>query len=289
VSRQLVEVFVAAAPAPLRQLLAAVPQLGGQLAAVVDAGRQAWPDLPLAPERLMAFIAYHVDEASSVADVVDGLDGLRPADLHLACACAEGVPEAIATFDRQYIKEVDIALAKMRISGPRLADVRQLVRQRLFVPTPASGSKPASPGKIVEYAGRGDLRRWVRAVAVRTCLNELRKGKHEVLADDDQLIAQHAIPGDDPEIEYMKRTYAGEFRAAFAEALAGMPGARADPAALPPRRRPQHRRDRRDLSRAPGHRVPMAREGPEQLVAATLERLRGRLRSAPRSSTACCA
>jgi RNA polymerase sigma-70 factor (ECF subfamily) len=62
-------------------------------------------------------------------------------------------------------------------------------------------------------------------VAVRTCLNELRKGRREVLVDDEQLIAQHAIATDDPEIEYMKRTYSHEFRAAFGEAL-GRLGAR---------------------------------------------------------------
>src|SRR6185295_8532110 len=95
---------------------------------------------------------------------------------------------------------------------------------RLFVGGGTAGT-PTSAGKISEYAGRGDLRRWVRAVAVRTCLNDLRKGKHEILTDDDQLIAQHAMPGDDPEIEYMKRTYAGQFKAAFSEAL-GTLGAR---------------------------------------------------------------
>ena len=30
------------------------------------------------------------------------------------------------------------------------------------------------------------------------------------------------MPGDDPEIEYMKRTYAAEFRAAFADAMQGL-------------------------------------------------------------------
>jgi len=112
----------------------------------------------------------------------------------------------------------------MRIAAARVADVKQLVRQRLFVGGGTSGA-PTSPGKIAEYGGRGDLRRWVRSVAVRTCLNDLRKGKREVLVDDDQLIAQHAIAADDPEVEYMKRTYASEFKAAFAEAL-GKLGAR---------------------------------------------------------------
>ena len=77
---------------------------------------------------------------------------------------------------------------------PRLADVKQLVRQRLFVGGGTAGA-PTSAGKIAEYGGRGDLRRWVRSVAVRTCLNDLRKGKREILVDDDQLIAQHAIAG----------------------------------------------------------------------------------------------
>ncbi len=66
------------------------------------------------------------------------------------------------------------------------------MRQRLFVGGGTAGP-PTSPGKIAEYGGRGDLRRWVRSVAVRTCLNELRKGKREILVDDDHLIAQHAV------------------------------------------------------------------------------------------------
>jgi RNA polymerase sigma-70 factor (ECF subfamily) len=125
---------------------------------------------------------------------------------------------AINAFDRDYMREVDIALARMRIGGARLADVKQLVRQRLFVGGGTAGA-PTSKGKIAEYGGRGDLRRWVRSVAVRTCLNDLRKGKREVLVDDDHLIAQHAIATDDPEVEYMKRTYSEQFKAAFGEAL----------------------------------------------------------------------
>src|SRR5947199_355752 len=59
----------------------------------------------------------------------------------------------------------------------------------------------------------------VDAVEVRRCLNDLRKGKREILVDDDHLIAQHAIAQDDPEVEYMKRTYSTEFKAAFSESL----------------------------------------------------------------------
>jgi RNA polymerase sigma-70 factor (ECF subfamily) len=189
---------------------------------LVAEGRAAWPALALDARELIAFVARHVtSDLAQGASADDVFGGLRPADLYLACACARGDQAAIAAFDRDYMREVDIALARMRIGPPRLADVKQLVRQRLFVGGGTAGA-PTSAGKISEYGGRGDLRRWVRSVAVRTCLNDLRKGKREILVDDDQLIAQHAISADDPEVEYMKRTYSTEFKAAFGEALAGL-------------------------------------------------------------------
>jgi RNA polymerase sigma-70 factor (ECF subfamily) len=213
-SESLVRPFVDAAPAAVRPVLEAIADLDRRLWSLVAEGRAAWPDLPLDAKVLVEFVARHL-----TADLADAaLDGLRPADLYLACACAQGSTAAINAFDRDYMREVEIALARMRIAAPRVADVKQLVRQRLFVGGGTSGA-PTSAGKISEYGGRGDLRRWVRSVAVRTCLNDLRKGKREILVDDDHLIAQHAISQDDPEIEYMKRTYSNEFKVAFTEAL----------------------------------------------------------------------
>ena len=213
-SESLVRPFVDAAPAAVRPVLEAIADLDRRLWSLVAEGRAAWPDLPLDAKVLVEFTARHL--TTDLADAA--LDGLRPADLYLACACAQGSTAAINAFDRDYMREVEIALARMRIAAPRVADVKQLVRQRLFVGGGTAGA-PTSAGKISEYGGRGDLRRWVRSVAVRTCLNDLRKGKREVLVDDDHLIAQHAISQDDPEVEYMKRTYSNEFKAAFSEAL----------------------------------------------------------------------
>ncbi len=213
-TESLVRPFVDAAPVAVRPALETIADLDRRLWALVAEGRATWPDLPLSAIVLVEFVARHL-----TADLAEAaLDGLRPGDLYLACACAQGMTAAINAFDRDFMREVDIALARMRIAAPRVADVKQLVRQRLFVGGGTTGA-PTSAGKISEYAGRGDLRRWVRSVAVRTCLNDLRKGKREILADDDQLIAQHAISQDDPEIEYMKRTYSAEFKAAFSEAM----------------------------------------------------------------------
>ncbi|TMQ20618.1 MAG: hypothetical protein E6J91_03605 [Deltaproteobacteria bacterium] len=249
----LVRPFLDAAPPAMRGVLEVIPDLDRRLWAIVAEGRAAWPRFAVDARHVVELIARHA--TLELADAA--LDGLRPADLYLACACARQLPEAIAAFDRDYMREVDIALARMRIGPPRLSDVKQLVRQRLFVGGGPAG-QPAGPGKIVEYGGRGDLRRWVRSVAVRTCLNDLRKGRREVLVDDEQLIAQHAIAADDPEVEYMKRTYAGEFRAAFADALRQL-GARE-------------------------HRVTAFRwieKAREVLARSTLELLRGRLKLPP--------
>jgi RNA polymerase sigma-70 factor, ECF subfamily len=268
----LVRPFVDAAPEAMRAKLEAVPDLARRLWNLIDQGRAAWPELTVEPKALIAFVARQLEPEQDPDEV---LDVLRPGDLYLACGCAAGDSAAIAAFDRNYMREVDIALARMRIGPPRSNDVKQLVRQRLFV------GPPGQPGKIAEYAGRGDLRRWVRAVAVRTCLNDLRKGKHEILTDDDQLIAQQAIPGDDPEIEYMKRTYADQFRAAFGEALGNL-GAREQTLLR------YHHVDGLNIDEIGAiyrvHRVTAFRwleKAKDQLVKATLDTLRARLKLTP--------
>jgi RNA polymerase sigma-70 factor, ECF subfamily len=269
----LVRPFLDAAPAPVRAALEAIADLDRRLWTLVAEGRAAWPDLRVEAIDVVQFIARQMTE--DLAETA--LDGLRPADLYLACGCAKQLPQAIAAFDRDYMREVEIALARMRIAPPRVADVKQLVRQRLFVGGGTAGA-PTSRGKISEYGGRGDLRRWVRSVAVRTCLNDLRKGKREILVDDDQLIAQHAIAADDPEVEYMKRTYASEFKAAFSEAL-GKLGAREQTLLR------YHHVDGLNIDEIGAiyrvHRVTAFRwleKAKEILVRGTLETLRGRLK-----------
>lgn len=257
----------------MRPFFEALPDLDRRLWSLVAEGRAAWPEFAVDAVDVVTFVARQA--SAELAET--GLDGLRPADLYLACGCARQLPGAIAAFDREYMREVDIALARMRIAAARVADVKQLVRQRLFVGGGTAGI-PTSPGKIAEYGGRGDLRRWVRSVAVRTCLNDLRKGKREVLVDDDQLIAQHAIAADDPEIEYMKRTYAAEFKAAFAAALQQL-GAREQTLLR------YHHVDGLNIDEIGAiyriHRVTAFRwleKAKEQLASTTLELLRGRLK-----------
>src|SRR5262245_34627772 len=81
----LVRPFVDAAPPGLRAQIEAVPDLARRLWNLVAEGRAAWPDLALEPRALVAFVAARLEAED---DAAAALDGLRAADLYLACACA---------------------------------------------------------------------------------------------------------------------------------------------------------------------------------------------------------
>ncbi len=159
----------------------------------------------------MLFLA---DKVPDGAPLADALSAMRAADLYLACACSRGDSAAIAAFETRYFGEIDGVLARIR--SPRVLgdDVRQMLRERLFV-----GTAKVAP-KIVEYAGSGALASWFRVTAMRTVLNLVR-GPKEVPLDAEMLLAS---PGGqpDPELEILKRRYRKDFRAAFAEAVGGL-------------------------------------------------------------------
>nr|WP_316629172.1 sigma-70 family RNA polymerase sigma factor [uncultured Brevundimonas sp.] len=181
-----------------------------RIATMVDEGRTQWPELVVEPTAFASFVASHIPEGRR-AD--ESLAALRAGDLYLTCACSGGDQAALLAFDSRYMREIELALSRMRISSSQVDEVKQLVRQKLFVPD------RGRPGRIVDYSGRGDLRRWVRSIAVRTCLNQMRKGKRELPTQDDRVFDAMSARGDDPELAYMKQRYRNEFRQAFVQAL----------------------------------------------------------------------
>jgi RNA polymerase sigma-70 factor (ECF subfamily) len=86
-----------------------------------------------------------------------------------------------------------------------------MVRRLLLV---ADGRPP----RIVDYAGRGDLRGFVRVTAVREALHLFRRGRPEVQIDAADTLGARAA-SDDPELAYLKDLYRGEFKIAFREAM----------------------------------------------------------------------
>jgi RNA polymerase sigma-70 factor (ECF subfamily) len=163
-----------------------------------EAGRSAWPGITL--DR--AVFERYVDERVPERD----RGSVRAAELYLACACAGGDERAIAEFERRYLTEVPTFLARHNPSEHLLDDVRQQLRERLFV-----------EGKIEQYTGRGTLASWLRVVTLRVTSNLRRQDRHH--AELDTAIAG---AGSDPELDLVRRRYGQEFQTALRDALAAL-------------------------------------------------------------------
>lgn len=185
---------------------------GGGIEALWRAGRTAWPAVDVAADRFAAHVARHLrgdaDPDQAAADLIG-------ADLYLACACAAGDPAALRLFEDQVLPQADAALRRIDPSPAFADEVRQLLRQKLFV-----GDGESAP-KVADYAGRGPLVTWVRVAAVRTALNLLGSGKRERPMTASQ-VAALAPPVDDPSLRYLKAQFADEFEAALARACAAL-------------------------------------------------------------------
>jgi RNA polymerase sigma-70 factor (ECF subfamily) len=208
--RTIVQVFVDALDGDAREQAARTSALGMVLHELVSGARAAWPGVGVDPA---VFVAYVAERLPGHGEVVAELRAVRGDELYLACACAAGDSGAIAKFDTVYAPVVHAALARMNIAASTRDEVSQLVRHKLFV------AEDGQPPRIADFAGRGDLRNWVRAAAVRTCLNLLRKHKREVVLDDERMLAAFPAAEDDPELAHMKATYSAEFKQAFIDAL----------------------------------------------------------------------
>lgn len=172
----------------------------------------AWPSFELSTD---VFLAYLAERVPFEAPVEEGLQSLHVADLYLACACSRRDEHAIACFEEAHTTTIAMALSGMGNLGSIEEEVRQRLREKLFVP---SGAPPA---KIAGYFGRGALRSWVRASAIREALSLVRKSKREVLGKDEYLAGLPSL-ADDPEMMHLKGLYRGVFKTAFEAAFAGL-------------------------------------------------------------------
>ena len=181
-----------------------VDGLAEALADVLARTHRAWPRLEIDDSALLAWLATKVGEHTGPTALAD----LRIESLALAFACAGGDAAAVATFEREHARDVEVALARLHIALHALDDVCQRVRARLFVGPDA---------KIASYSGKGDLGHWVRTVAVRVAVSSQR-GRSPL----DRVVTTPSAVADsprDPELDWLRRQYQNEFRAAFGAAL----------------------------------------------------------------------
>ncbi|HEX8437141.1 MAG TPA: RNA polymerase subunit sigma-70, partial [Archangium sp.] len=118
----------ARAPAERCEALLRLEGLEALLGKHLEAGRAAWPSVPLEPEAFMRHLARHLPPEDTLSDALHQLHG---ADLYLACACAAGDSQALLAFERHVLQKVPSRLGQL--AGSTVDEVLQVLRQRLLL------------------------------------------------------------------------------------------------------------------------------------------------------------
>jgi len=206
----LVQEFLAAVPAGVRSAFEADEDLGARLTAILEEAKAALGSFAASDRGFAAHLGGLMPEGAGP----ELLGRLRAADLYLAYGCAAGETVALEAFEAEFGRDIDLAIARSGNVNLGKDEFRQLVRNKLFVAAP--GRRP----KIADYAGRGDLRSWVRVTALRMIVDLVRQhaGDREVSLEADAL-GSIPSPGDDPELDYIQRVYKSEFKEALTTAF----------------------------------------------------------------------
>ena len=184
--------------------------LDARLHALWWRGRARWPEIDLPAKVFVAYLARRLDGD----DLQLALGQLAATDLYLACACGRGDRAALRCFEAELMPQVEKALCTFSLDPVRCDEIRQAVRLKLFM-------AESDPSGIGGYAGRGPLAGWLRVVAVRTALGEIRKERrHRAVAVE----LPELLPAEDldPELRYLKAAYRREFSRALTEAVASI-------------------------------------------------------------------
>lgn len=175
------------------------------------AARAVWPDLAIAPARFAAELARRLGSELSPELV----ESIRADEVYFAIACEDGMPAAIAHLESNYLREVEIAAAKLRATPDQAAEMRGRLRGILF------GSEPGRAAAIASFSGRGDLRGYLRVIATRELIRAINRGRKEVPLDVDVMLDRLGIASD-PDIDLMRRRYGDDVAAALRTSLVAL-------------------------------------------------------------------
>ena len=191
-------------------LLGTNPELDTLLVQLLAASRAAWPGVELSDDEFLAYLGARLAPPLDTA-----LRASCVTDLWLACAVARGNDAAVRAFEQHCMRDLEPAIAHLDGGSALVEDVRLAVRERVL-PGSAGGK-----AKIADYRGRGDLRGWLRVVAVREALQVMRARRRETPLERDGVLADrldheaptHTMTADE------RRVYREAFEAALATLL----------------------------------------------------------------------
>jgi len=179
--------------------------------ALFGPARAAHPDLRGTEEEFVAYVSERCEQIPSPETA---------AQLYFCLGCVKGDPAALRTFEEEYAPALLQMARRAKLVVADAAELAQQLRVYLLV------GDGKSPPKLADYAGRGDLRGWLRVVALRAAVRFARtrgaSNRPDGGANDDDAVLALRSTGDDPELSYLKIVYRTAFRAAFAAAAAAL-------------------------------------------------------------------
>lgn len=190
----MVAAFLADADPALRSTLAEAPQLATILDTHLAAARDAWPAVDIAPTRFAGELARRLGSDASV----ERLETQHAADVYLAIACGDGVEGAIAACAKLLADEVAFAAPRTSATPAQAAEVSAQLREILFV------ESPTRPAAVRTFNGRGDLKSYLRVMAMRALIRAVTVGRRTVGGDD---LFEHLAPAHDPELSILREQY----------------------------------------------------------------------------------
>ncbi|MGE0550189.1 MAG: hypothetical protein AB7O24_10055 [Kofleriaceae bacterium] len=193
--------------------LVTTAELERLLAETLTAAREAWPANWLSDDAVIRGLAERVPIES---DPIGYIRTVHADDVYLALACGAGAPAALDAFEARYFADVDAAIRQRCGMVSWANDFKQTLREKLFV-----GSAERRP-RILEYAGLGPLRGWLRVIVVRDLINQQTRATKEQPVDQDELVDLGDPDNPDPALRLFKQRYAPQFTQAFTAALAAL-------------------------------------------------------------------
>lgn len=205
--------FVAELAEPVRDQLAAdEARVVTSLVAQWEAARAAWPASKIAPARFAHELARRIAAGADGKVTAAALEAIHGGDVYLAIACCDGDATAITQLDDLVGRELRHAASRLRASPDQAAEVHAELRRILLVDDLDRGAA------LRDYAGRGDLRGYLRVSATRALIRSINRGRREIAVDDGEVF-DRMLPHDDPELAILRAQYRETVDAALRAAL----------------------------------------------------------------------
>lgn len=181
--------------------------------AAIAQARAAWPDFTVDEATFLAYLQARLGQGEK--ELATAVQSLHLADLYCACACAAGLPRALAAFEEHYLATASQTLARIDGDPEFVTEVKQQLRCKILL------SVAGQPPRIAEYEGRAPLHSWVRVALLRLALNSKRDRKRDRYTTAEPLTEVSCILAD-AELGLIKNEYRERLKQALAAALAAL-------------------------------------------------------------------